>query len=140
MKKVMNDSGLIPVRYALRYGMYIVPHSAPAASAAATPRIASFAGTCATDAAARAVPPANINTAPPRTPSQRRQSAPRSSWKKTTPQKIPSRLLLFHNGKAMLRPTSRTAKIVRVLATAHKQPASTAHTIRCGACLRSAAT
>src|SRR5437762_1147845 len=120
--------------------MYIVPHNAPAASAAATPRIASFAGTCAADAAASAVPPANINSAPPSTPSQRRQSAPRSSWKNGTPQRIPSRLLLFHNGNAMLSPTSRTAKIVSVLATAHRQPASTAHTMRCGACLRSAAT
>ena len=40
VKKVTNDSGFIPVRYALRYGMYIVPHSTPAASAAATPRAA----------------------------------------------------------------------------------------------------
>ena len=54
------------------------------------------------------------------------------------PQKIPSRLLLFHSGKAMLRPTSRIAKIVSVFATAHKQPASTAHTIRCGAWRKSA--
>src|SRR6185436_16905769 len=120
--------------------MYIVPHSAPAASAAATPRIASFAGTCAAEAAASAVPPANISSAPPMTPNHRRESAPRSSLKKTTPQMIPSRLLLFQRGNAMLRPTSRTANIVSVLATAHRQPASTAHTIRCGACLRSAAT
>src|SRR3954471_526291 len=119
--------------------MYIVPHNAPAISAAATPRIASFAGTWAADAAASTVPPTNISSAPPITPSQRRRSAPRSSPKNRTPQMIPSRLLLFHNGKAMLSPTSRTAKIVRVLATAHRHPARIAHTIRCGACLRSAA-
>src|ERR1044071_871214 len=56
------------------------------------------------------------------------------------PQRIPSRLLLFQSGKAMLRPTSRTAKMVSVLATAHKQPASTAQTMRCGAWRRSSRT
>src|ERR1043165_8967580 len=40
----------------------------------------------------------------------------------------------------MLRPTSRTAKMVSVLATAHKQPASTAQTMRCGAWRRSSRT
>jgi hypothetical protein len=52
---------------------------------------------------------------------------------------MPSKLLLFQRGKAMLSPTSRTAKMVSVFATAHKQPASTAQTMRCGACRRSAA-
>src|ERR1043166_2544087 len=56
------------------------------------------------------------------------------------PQRMPSRLLLFQSGKAMLRPTSRTAKMVSVLATAHKQPASTAQTMRWGAWRRSSRT
>ena len=47
------------------------------------------------------------------------------------------RLFIFHNGKAMLRPTSRIAKMVSVLATAHRHPASTPQTTRCGACRRS---
>src|ERR1043166_4041 len=56
------------------------------------------------------------------------------------PQRMPSRLLLFQSGKAMLRPTSRTAKMVSVLATAHKLPASTAQTMRWGAWRRSSRT
>src|SRR3954467_15289039 len=119
--------------------MYIVPHSTPADNAATTPRTASFDVDCDVDASASAVAPANISSAPPITPSHRLLGAPRSSWKKTIPQRIPSRLLLFHSGNAMLNPTSRTAKIVRVFATAHRHPARIAHTIRCGACLKSAA-
>src|SRR5689334_5487969 len=119
--------------------MYIVPHNTPAESAATTPRAASRDGTWDADAIANTVAPANISSAPPITPNQRRESAPRSSLKNTIPQMIPSRLLLFHSGKAMLKPTSRTAKIVSVLATAHRHPARIAHTIRCGAWRRSAA-
>ena len=47
------------------------------------------------------------------------------------------RLLAFQSGKAMLRPTSRMAKIVIVFATAHKHPASTPQTTRWGAFLTS---
>ena len=39
--------------------------------------------------------------------------------------------LVFHSGKAMARPTSRMAKTVSVLATAHRAPASSAQTMRC---------
>src|SRR5438876_8229005 len=52
--------------------------------------------------------------------------------------KMPRRLLVFHRGKATPSPMSRTAKMVIVLATAHRQPASTAQTIKCGACCASA--
>jgi hypothetical protein len=103
-----------------------------------TPRAALPDAACAEDATASAVAPPNISSAPPITPAQRRQSASRSSWKSTTPQKIPSRLLLFHSGNAIVSPTSRIAKIVSVLATAHSAPASTDHTMRCGACRKSA--
>src|SRR6476469_10018080 len=108
--------------------MYIVPHITPAASATATPRSAFTDDDCDDEAIASAVAPPNISSAPPITPNQRRASAPRSSPKKRTPQRIRSRLLLFQSGKAMLKPTSRTAKIVSVLATAHRHPASTAQT------------
>src|SRR5918998_4372729 len=120
--------------------MYIVPQRTPADSAATTPRNASPGGACAEDATASAVAPPNINSAPPSTPSHRLQPAPRSSLKSSTPQRIPSRLLLFQSGNAMLSPTSRMAKIVSVFATAHRHPASTAQTMRCGACRRSAPT
>ena len=46
---------------------------------------------------------------------------------------MPSKLLEFHRGKAMLRPTSRMAKMVMVLATAQRHPARMAQMIRCGA-------
>jgi hypothetical protein len=59
--------------------------------------------------------------------------------KNTTPQKIPSKLLVFQSGNAMLRPTSRTANIVSVLATAHRHPATIAQTMRWGACRKSLA-
>src|SRR6266851_922445 len=46
---------------------------------------------------------------------------------------MPSRLFAFHNGNAMLSPMSLIAKIVRVLATAHRHPARIAQTTRWGA-------
>src|SRR5688500_19717725 len=101
--------------------MYIVPHNTPAARAAITPRIAFGEAVSPDEAIASAVAPANIISAPPTTPSHRRQSAPRSSLKKITPQKIPSRLLMFHSGNEMLRPSSRTDEIVRVLSTGDRQ-------------------
>src|SRR6266542_4209393 len=61
--------------------MYIVPHSTPAASAAATPRRGWPGGACADDATANSVAPPNISAAPPSTPSQRDQPACRSSLK-----------------------------------------------------------
>src|SRR5215472_9340047 len=140
LKKATNESGFIPVRYALRYGIYMVPHSTPAPRAATMPWSARPAGACAGDATASKTAPANMSAAPPSTPSHRRQPASRSSWKKTTLQKIPSRLFMFHNGNAMLSPMSRIAKIVSVLVTAQRHAASTAHTIRCGACCASAYT
>src|SRR5262249_9988061 len=118
----------------------MVPHSTPAPRAASMPWSARPAGACAGDATASKTAPANMSAAPPSTPSHRRQPASRSSWKKTTLQKIPSRLFMFHNGNAMLSPMSRIANIVSVLATAQRQPANTAHTIRCGACCASAYT
>src|SRR6266568_1223443 len=118
--------------------MYIVPQSAPAASAAATPRAAWPPGAWVDDATASSVAPANIAVAPPSTPSRRARPASRSSLKNTTPHTMPSRLFAFHSGNAMLRPMSLIAKMVRVLATAQRHPASTAHTVRCGAWRRSA--
>src|SRR6266704_5142670 len=99
--------------------MYIVPHNAPAASAAATPRAGWPAAAWVEDATARKVAPPNITTAPPSTP---------------------SRLFAFHSGNAMLNPMSLIAKMVSVLATAQRQPASAAQTTRCGAWRTSART
>src|SRR5229473_2460983 len=113
--------------------MYIVPQSAPAASAAAMPRPGWPPGAWVDDATASSVPPANITAAPPSTPRSRGQPAPRSSLKNTAPQTMPSRLFAFHNGNAMLSPMSLIAKIVRVLATAHRHPARIAQTTRWGA-------
>src|SRR5271165_2706917 len=113
--------------------MYIVPHSAPAASAATIPFVADAPPACEEDAIASSVAPPNITAAPPTTESHRLPPAPRSSWKSNQPQKIPSKLFKFHRGNAMLRPMLRIAKIVRVFATAHRHPASTPHRIRCGA-------
>src|SRR5215470_7637576 len=97
-------------------------------------------GACAADAIASSAAPTHITSAPPRTPSHRCQPALRNSLKNRKPQKMPSRLLEFHSGKAMLSPTSRIAKMVSVLATAHKHPARTAQTTRCGARRTSART
>ena len=76
--------------------------------------------------------------APPNTFAHPLMPEPRSSLKSSQPQNRPTRLLVFHSGKAMARPTLRTAKMVSVLATAHSIPASSAHTIRCGLSRRSA--
>src|SRR6266704_1289795 len=120
--------------------MYIVPHNAPAASAAATPRAGWPAAAWVEDATARKVAPPNITTAPPSTPSRRARPASRSSLKNTMPQRMPSRLFAFHSGNAMLNPMSLIAKMVSVLATAQRQPASAAQTTRCGAWRTSART
>src|SRR2546429_8642648 len=103
--------------------MYIVPHSAPAASAAATPRNALPPGAWADDATASSVAPANIAAAPPPTPSQRAPPASRSSLKSSVPHRMPSRLFAFHKGDAMASPMPFVAKLVRGFATAHQQPA-----------------
>ena len=87
----------------------MVPHSAPAARAAATPRVACPAGACAADASARRVAPAHITAAPPSTATTRDQPAPRSSLKNTAPHRMPSRLLAFHRGNATLKPMSLIA-------------------------------
>ena len=76
--------------------------------------------------------------APPSTFAHPLKPEPRSSLKSSQPQNKPTRLLMFHSGKAMARPTLRTAKMVSVLATAHNIPASSAHTMRCGLSRRSA--
>src|SRR5882672_1668398 len=140
VKKVTNESGFMPVRYALRYGIYIVPQRTPAPSAAQTPRNECPAGPCVEEAMASRVAPRHMTSAPPSTPIQRRQPAWRSSLKKRNPQKIPSKLFEFQSGKAMLKPTSRMAKMVRVLATAQRQPARTAQMTKCGARRTSART
>src|SRR5450432_103947 len=120
--------------------MYIVPQRTPAPSAAQTPRNECPAGPCEDEAMARSAAPTHMTSAPPSTPAQRRQLAWRSSLKKRNPQRMPSKLLEFQSGKAMLRPISRTAKMVKVLATAQRQPARTAHRIKWGARRTSART
>src|SRR3989442_5199231 len=120
--------------------MYIVPQRAPAARAAATPRRALPPGAWADEATASSVGPVNSRTAPPSTPSQRADPASRSSLKSSVPQRMPSRLLAFHSGNAMESPMSLIAKIVSVFATAHKQPARAAQTMRWGACRTSSRT
>src|ERR1700687_2069684 len=103
--------------------MYIVPQRTPAPSAAQTPRRECAAGAAPDEAMANNAAPTNITSAPPRTQSQRRQPAWRNSLKKRKPQRMPSRLLEFHSGKAMLRPMSRMAKMVLGLGTAQRDPA-----------------
>ena len=56
------------------------------------------------------------------------------------PQKMPTSELVFQSGKAMARPTSRMAKTVRVLATAHSIPARIAMGMRWRLLARSAKT
>lgn len=51
---------------------------------------------------------------------------------------MPTRLLEFHKGKAMLRPISLIAKMVKVFPTAQRHPANTPQTTRWGTCCRSA--
>ena len=88
-------------------------------------------------ATARIDAPPTMAKAPPRTFDHSLMPEPRSSLNSSHPQKRPTRLLVFQSGKAMARPTLRTAKMVRVLPTAHSIPASTAQTIRCGLSSRS---
>src|SRR3981081_1290033 len=64
VKKVTNERGFIPERYAFRYGMYIVPHSIPAPRAAHTPRMEWPAGAWVEEAIASSVAPTQMNKAP----------------------------------------------------------------------------
>src|ERR1041384_6124706 len=112
--------------------MYIVPHKAPAASAAIIPRAAVALPLCVDEAVASNVAPPNITAAPTTTESHRMLPELRNSRNSSQPQKIPSKLFRFHKGKAMLKPIFRIAKIVSVFATAHKHPASTPQRMRCG--------
>ena len=68
------------------------------------------------------------------------RSACLSSPNKRRPHKIPTRELVFQRGKAIVRPTSRIANTVRVLATAHNAPARMAQTIKCLFSFRSTTT
>src|SRR5713226_3094703 len=120
--------------------MYMVPQRIPAPSAAQTPRAEWASGPRPEDAAANTAAPAHMTSAPPKTPARRFQPAWRSSLKKRKPQRMPRRLFEFHKGKAMLKPMSRMAKIVSVLATAQRHPARSAQMIRCGARRTSART
>src|SRR6266436_8779534 len=111
--------------------MYMVPQRIPAPRAAQTPCRECAVGPCPDEEAmAKSVAPIHITNAPPKTPAQRRQLAWCSSLKKRKPQRMPRRLFEFHKGKAMLKPMSRIAKIVRVLATAQRHPASSAQMTR----------
>src|SRR5450631_1528090 len=130
VKNVTKERGFIPDRYALRYGIYMVPHRTPAPSAAQTPRMEWAAGAWVEDAMASKAAPTHMTRAPPSTPVQRRQPAWRSSLKKMKPQSMPRRLLEFQRGNAMLKPISRMAKMVMVLATAQRHPARRAQMMR----------
>src|SRR5205807_3845201 len=111
--------------------MYMVPQRIPAPSAAQTPYRECAAGPCPEeDAIDKKVAPAHMTNAPPKTPARQRQPAWRSTLKKRKPHRMPRRLFEFHNGKAMLRPISRMAKIVSVLATAQRHPARSAQITR----------
>ena len=101
---------------------------------AALPGVPAF---CCAVAKASTAAPDTIAAAPPTTLAQFFAFDPRSSLNNRQPQKSPTRLLVFHSGNAMARPTLRTPKMVSVLATAHSIPASSAHTIRCGFSRRS---
>src|ERR1017187_7832645 len=68
--------------------------------------------------------------APPNTLVHPFTPEPRSSLNSSQPQKRPTRLLVFHSGKAMESPTLRIANTVKVLATAQSIPANTAQTMR----------
>ena len=84
------------------------------------------------DASDNTIAPAEMTMAPTTTAALRDQGARRNSRKRTMPQKMPIRLLQFQRGNAILRPTSRTASMLSVFPTAHRQPAITPQTIRCG--------
>src|ERR1700742_947629 len=66
--------------------------------------------------------------------------APLSSQNRTRPQSRPMSEFAFHRGKATARPTSRTAKTVRVLPSAQRTPARRAQMMRCFLSARSAKT
>src|ERR1039458_8119650 len=119
--------------------MYMVPNMAPAPSAAMMPT-ATLPGASEwlAVATARIDAPPTMANAPPNTFDHSLIPEPRSSLKSSQPQNRPTRLFVFHSGKAMARPTLRTAKMVSVLPTAQSIPAITAHTIRCGLSRRSA--
>src|SRR5260221_8070485 len=70
-------------------------------------------------ATARMDAPPTIAHAPPSTFDHPLKPEPRNSLNSSQPQKSPTRLLVFHSGKAIARPTLRTAKMVSVLPTAH---------------------
>src|SRR6516165_6240164 len=78
--------------------------------------------------------------APPTTLDQFFSPAPRNSRKKNQPQNTPTRLLMFQRGKAIDKPTSRTAKTVKVLPTAHREPARMAQITKWGFCRKSTKT
>src|SRR3954465_10535886 len=102
--------------------MYMVPHIKPAPSAAAMPNAALPGGPPADGpvvAYARTQAPTTIASEPPSTLTSCARPALRSSLNRSHPQNSPTRLLVFHNGKAMESPTLRIANTVRVLATAH---------------------
>ncbi len=105
----------------------------PAPSAAATPRRGCGDELCDVETNDNSRAPLKMMTAPPTTPTQRSQPARRSSRKKRIPHAIPIKLLEFHSGKAILRPMSRTPKMVKVLPTAQRQPAKIPHRTRWGA-------
>src|ERR1035437_3981136 len=118
--------------------MYMVPSRTPAPSAAmmptaALPGVSEWLAV----ATARIAAPPTMAVAPPNTFDHPIKPEPRSSLKSSHPQKRPTRELVFQSGKAMARPTLRTAKMVSVLATAHNIPARSAHTMRCGLSRRS---
>src|ERR1700681_4430747 len=106
--------------------MYIVPQSRPAPSAAQMPSVAAPCGPdcdwCDVVAYARTHAPTTIAAAPPSTLAHWLAPAPRSSLKSSQPHNSPTRLLVFHNGNAIERPTLRMAKTVSVLATAQSIP------------------
>src|SRR5215469_15745940 len=120
----------------------MVPSSTPALSAATMPMEALPEKPEARSAVATAstAAPKMMAAAPPSTLAQSRALEPRNSLKSRHPHIRPTRLFVFQSGKAIERPTLRTANMVRVLATAHSIPPSTAQTIRCGLSNRSSST
>src|SRR5580658_5385818 len=121
--------------------MYMVPNIKPAPSAAKMPvRACCDAPPRSAVAIASTVAPTTIAPAPPSTCAQSRVREPRSSLKSRQPHSRPTSEFVFQRGKAMERPTSRTAKMVSVLPTAQSIPPSFAQTIRCGFERRSAST
>jgi hypothetical protein len=72
-----------------------------------------------------------IHTAPTTTLAMVAGRAPFSSPNSSLAHRRPISAFVFHRGKAIERPTSRMAKMVSVLATAHNDPARTAQMTRC---------